>query len=64
MDGPLFFDRDFLNSRREGIHWGSYSSHSGEAGSAGLIDWMRAARYSKHLRSKAARHRAVSSLTR
>ena len=38
--------------------------YSGEAGSARLIDWMRAARYSKHPRSKAARYRAVSSLTR
>ena len=53
MDGPLFFDRDFLTSRREGIRWGS---HSGEAGSAGLIDWMRAARYP---RSKAARHSRI-----
>ena len=53
-----------LTSRRDEILSGSSSSHSGDAGSAGLIDWMRAARYSKHPRSKAARQRAVSSLTR
>ena len=51
-------------SRREEILSGSSSSHSGDAGSAGLIDWMRAARYSKHPLSKAARQRVVSSLTR
>jgi hypothetical protein len=55
---------NLLTSRREEILSGSSSSHSGDAGSAGLIDWMRAARYSKHPRSKAARQRAVSSLTR
>ena len=48
----------------EEILSGSSSSHSADAGSARLIDWMRAARYSKHPRSKAARQRAVSSLTR
>ena len=37
-----------LTFRREEILSGSSSSHSGEAGSAGLIDCMRTARYSKH----------------
>ena len=64
MDGPLFLIVILLTSRRVEILSGLSSSHSREAGSAGLIDWMRAARYSKHPRSKAARRRAVSSLTR
>ena len=63
MDGPLFLTVILLTSRREEILSGSSSSHSGEAGSAGLIDWMRAARYSKHPLSKAARQRVVSSVT-